>query len=526
MHNLLVGLAGLGNVRVIIALIVGSCFGLVLGSFPGLGPASVLIVALPLTYRFSAVIALTFMGAAYTSAVYGGAITAILYRVPGHPGNIATVFDGYPLAQSGQAALALAATAAAGCVGGLLATVFVFGLGPLVSRLAVLVTPADYFLLAIFGLTMVALTSKGNQIQGLLLGALGLAVSTIGQDPLDGSYRLFFGSEFLKNNGIPLGILAIGIFAIGSAFFMVQTRIGVVSQAVDSKQSVLGNHRFRSLGQGLAAVKEHPFSILRSAIVGIVTGIIPGLGIVVSNVLAYRVEQKFNPSARWGTGYIVGVMAPETADNATLVAELVPAFSLGIPGAVTSAIMLSALAVHGIQASPDFYINMTSTVSEIFAAIGVSQIVFALLGFVFAPAIARLAQVSPKLLGPAILIAGFTGVFASRGLFGDEVVALVAGVVGLMIFNLRLPLAPLLIGVVLGPLAEENFVRARLVASTSHTSFFHGPATVALACLVGLAVCAIAILVFREIVGTIWVRNTNVPLEDEFLERISEEEQP
>lgn len=456
----------------LLALLLGALIGLFLGALPGLGPVFALTLFLPLTFNVPAVPALVFLVSLYTSAVFGGAITAVLFNVAGHPGNIATVFDGRPLMLQGRAGEAIAAIGVAGAVGGIIATIALLLIAPLILEIALLISPADYFMLAVFGLAMVSGLSGRNVIEGLILGGLGFMLSTIGPDPITGSYRFTFGNAFLQSNGIPFAVIVVGVFALGNAFLMIE----------ESRTAATATRPPRlapNLLSGIRAVLAHPVEVIRSGIVGTVIGVIPGLGIVLSNVIAYTLEQRLRPSAPWGRGHIPGVMAPESADNATLISELIPAFTLGIPGAATSALMLEAISVHGLQPGPSLF-NGGSTAAAFFLAIPISQIVIAVAGILVASFVARAAELPTSIIAPAIIVMGCIGAFAVDGSVMDIVLALAFGVVGYVILKLHYPLAPIAMGAILGPLAEQNYQRAQLIGQATNHSMLLSPLPIVL----------------------------------------------
>lgn len=463
----------------ILSLIVGCVLGIFLGALPGLGPVFVLTVMLPLTVHLPTVDALVMLVAGYTGAVFGGAITAVVFKVPGHPGNIATTFEGPAMASQGRAGEAVVALGIAGAVGGIVATGFLMFVAPLILNAALKLQPVDYFMLAVFGLSMVAAASRGKVLIGLVLGGLGVLLSTIGPDVITGANRFTFGSSFLQSNGIPLALVAVGVFAIGSGFVMME-------ENWKKRTSKLDDVRIRGgISDGLKAAASHPLPILRSSLLGVLIGVIPGLGITLSNLAAYAMESKLGRRMSWGTGNVIGVMAPEAADGATLISELIPAFTLGIPGAATSALMLEALALHGLTAGPGFF-ESGSTVAAFLLAIPVAQVLIAVLGILSAPVVVRMARISPQIIGPALIVIGTVGAYVVNGAFADVVIGLIFGAVGYIIVKLRLPLAPIVMGTLLGPLAEENLGRVRILDKASHSFAFFQPMALILAAL-GLA---------------------------------------
>lgn len=457
----------------VLYVLLGSLIGVFLGSLPGLGPVFVLTLVLPLTLHLPAIDALVMLVAGYTSAVFGGAITAVVFNVPGHPGNIATTFEGPIMAKQGRAGEAVVAIGVAGALGGLVATGFLVFVSPLIVNAALGLQPVDYFMLAVFGLSMVAAASRGRVLAGIMLGGVGVMISTIGPDIVTGTYRFTFGSAYLQSNGVPLALVAVGVFAIGSGLVMMEESWRGPKANVP-QVSLRGG-----IGAGVRAVVRHPVSVLRSSVVGVVMGVIPGLGITLSNLAAYGVEKWFGRRSTWGTGNVVGVMAPEAADGATLIAELVPAFTLGIPGAATSALILAALALHGIQTGPGFFQSGSPVTAGMLLSMPISQVVIAALGILLAPIVVWTARIPRQIVGPAIVVVGAVGAYAVSGAVSDVLAALIFGFVGYGILKLRLPLAPIVMGTVLGPLAEKNFDRVQILdKATHHVAFFQPMAVV------------------------------------------------
>lgn len=444
----------------------GTIIGLFLGSLPGLGPVFVLTLLLSLTLHTSAEDALVMLVAGYTSAVFGGAISSVLFKVPGHPGNIATTFDGPALAQRGRAGEAVVAIGVAGCIGGLLGSAFVIFVSPLVAKIVLSFQPVDYFMFAMCGLSLVAALSRGRLLAGLMLGGLGIMISTIGPDIETGAYRFTFNIGFLQNNGIPIALVAVGVFAVGSALVLIEENWRTGNSYIEKVP--IGN----TLGKGVMAVLSRPLSIARAVVVGIVMGVIPGLGITASNVSAYYLERWVRRRSDWKDISIIGVITPEAADNSTLIAELLPALTLGIPGAATSAIILAALALHGIQTGPGFFSSTSPVTAGMLLAMPLSQLFMLVFGLLLLPIIVAAAKIPRQLLGPCIIVIASVGAFADLELNSDIIVVAIFGIIGYAILKLHLPLAPLVMGTVLGPLAEENFDRVQILdKATGHIAY-------------------------------------------------------
>lgn len=475
------GLSLAFSMHTILAVLAGSLIGLALGVLPGLGGIFGLTLFIPLTLHWSPVTALGLLVALYTSAVYGGAITAVLFRIPGHPGNIATSFEGPALTRQGRAGEAVVAIGLSGIVGGLIGLVAVVFAGPVIANYGVKISPADYFMLAVLGLSLVAAASRKQVLEGVLLGGVGFLLATVGQDPVGSEIRFSFGSSYLSYNGINFSVVAIGLFAIGSALFM----LGPVQSAASEQVP----NMWTGVRAGCWTFTREIAVVIRGGVIGTVIGAIPGVGISLSNIIAYLAEERLHPRKPWGQGEISGVIAPEAADNATLVSELIPAFTLGIPGAPASALMLYAITIHGLEPGFAFF-NANPDGAAFFITMFVSLLVFTVLGFALSGLLARAALIDPRTLAPFVLAAGCVGAYAVHGSYGDIVLALIFGVVGYLLLRFDLPLTPLILGIILGPLAESNYRRADTIAQATHSSPFLsvGPILLGLASIAVLAI--------------------------------------
>lgn len=463
-------------------IILGSALGVLLGSLPGIGPIFVLTLFVPITAAIGTVPAMSFLLSSYVSAVFGGAITAILFEVPGHPGNIATLYDGPKLHSAGRGSETIVATGLSGTIGIIGAVLVLTFVSPIVATVGLKIGPAAFCMLAVLGLSLVAAVSKRKILQGIMLGAIGLALSTIGQDTITGSYRFTAGLTFIKANGIPFADVAVGIFGVGTAYRMI---IHPQKTSMTSKPAEVLTRR-KVIRRGLDGVKALALRwamILRSTIVGIVIGVLPGLGITLSNISAYTLQErlesvhkhKSGPLTReppFGEGNIAGPMVAESADSATLVAELIPALSLGLPGGVPAALILEALLLHGVGIGPLFFSAHRVLSWDFSIAMMLAGVAFCALGIIMAPLLAFGAKAPRYIVASSIIIAAASGAYSVDHSVWDIGIALISGGIGFGISELGLPLAPIAMGAILGPLVEENFDRAILIERATHTELF------------------------------------------------------
>lgn len=452
----------------LLLMLLSTIIGIIIGILPGLGPTFALALFLPLTFSMKDAPALIFLAALYSSTVYGGAISAILLNVPGTPGSVATCFDGYPLARQGKAGLAITAITVGSVISGIIGTLGLIYTAPLLAQVSLLIGPSEYFLLALLGLSLVAIASKGDTIRGLAMGGLGLLLSFVGRDTVSGALRFTFGSMNLEG-GIGFVPVSIGVFAIAQALIMAEEG-GTISQEMTK---VTGG-----ILDGIKAVLRHWLTVVRSAILGLLIGIMPGIGISISNFVAYLVEKRLaKDSDTFGSGNIRGVLAPESANKATVAGELVPAFALGIPGGATSALFLIAMTVHGIQPGANLFNSNATLMSTVYWALLIAGVPIFLVGVFGAKYMAKVTRVPNSVLVPIIIILSILGALSYQNSLFDVLIAVIFGIVGYILSKRRYPVACLVLGMVLGPLAESNFQRAMLLSDNSFSIFVTRPAS-------------------------------------------------
>lgn len=470
----------------LIVLVGGTIIGITLGALPGLGPAFTLALFLPVTFGMDPAVALVFLGALYSASVFGGAITAILINAPGTPGSVATTFDGYPLAQQGKGGLALGAAATASLIGGIVGFIALAGLSPLIASIALQFNAATYFMLAIFGLSMVAFASQGNTLKGLMLAGLGLIISFIGRDPVSGGLRFTFDNVYLED-GISFVPAAIGLFALSQAFILLG-KGGTISKIEGTISKVR---------DGMVETFKRPVNLIRSSTLGVVLGAIPGVGISIANFVAYLFEQRSSKKPKsYGKGNVGGVIAPESANNATSVAELIPAITLGLPGGATSAIFLAAITLHGLQPGAAFFSSDSAISYIVFVGMLLSQFAFFVLAMIGMKYFVKVTLVPNEILGVAIITLALVGSYAYQYKVTDMFIAIAFGVLGYIMVKYHYPLAPLILGLVLGSMVESNYRRALLMSDGSHSIFFTPfPLTI--------LIITILILVFPFLIKTI-----------------------
>ena len=481
MDLILQALGNLFSITNLFYLVFGSVAGLIIGILPGLGPTFACALFLPFTFGLPPDSAFVLLSAVYASTAYGEGITSILINVPGGPGAVALLFDGYPLSQKGKTSYALGALAASALVGGVIGVGALIFIAPKLADVALFMGPAQFFMLALFGLSMVATIGKGDTIKGLILGCFGLVITAIGTDVITGSKRFTFGSLYLLD-GIPFVPAVIGLFAMSQVFLM-----------AESNSSISGTYALTNdLFAGIKATFKYWITTVRSSILGVIIGIAPGIGISIASFMGYIVEQKLvgkEEAKTFGTGNIRGVIAPQAACNACVSGELIPAFALGIPGGATSAIFLAGLQLHGLRPGLSFFSSGGTLVYTIFLGMIFAQIVFAILGIVFAKQFAKVTKTPNAILIVVILVLCFAGAYGVRREILDIVLVIIFGLVGYVLFKNKWPVQCLILGLVLGEIAENNFHRSLQISRGSYKIFLSDPFTII------MAICIFVILV-------------------------------
>ncbi len=430
-------------------MVVGLIVGVVAGALPGISFVNAMAMALPFTYLMPPVAAMTFLGGIYVGGVFGGSISAILINIPGTPASLPSCWDGYPMSRRGESGRALAIAITASAVGGLLsALLLTFGAPPF-ARIALSFDQPEFFAATMLGIVSVVAIAKEDAWRSCLSLFMGLAVATVGIDPLYGVARLSFGVPALES-GVNFVVVMIGLFAIGEVLDLICRRQG--QSGLDGRRS--GGRRAR-----LADLWSVRSSIARGTGIGCMIGVIPGAGATVGAVIAYGVEKQASGQGdRFGTGIDAGLAAPEAAKNATTGAAMIPLLTLGIPGSAATAIMLAALLIHGINPGPLLFATDPPLVYTVFVSMIVANLLMIVAGLGVARGFAQLMRVPPAVLGAFIVVLSVIGAFGVRNNIFDVHVCLAFGVAGLVMKRFDFPSAPLVLGVILGPLAERYFL--------------------------------------------------------------------
>ena len=431
------------------AVVIGVIAGIIVGAMPGLSATMAISVLVPFTFGLEPLVALGLMAGIYNGAMYGGAIPAVLLRIPGTPAAVATTFVGYPMAQKGEGGFALQVAVISSAIGGIASAFALMLLAPPLSKVTLLFGPSEVFWVAVFGLASIIFLLGGNPVKGLISAFFGVFVSVIGSDPIYGNDRFTFGQlEIL--DGIHIVILLVGLYALPPVIDLLETPL---KTGVDNSKLGTG-----SIWKALPRMKGYWKTWFRGSAIGIWIGILPGAGGSMAAFMSYNEARRSstNPDA-WGEGEPEGVAAAEVANNADTASALIPALTLGIPGTAVAAVMLGGLLVHGLQPGPMLFRENPDIVFGFMWQFLFGAILLVLLGGSLATnSFAHLLNLPRPLLGSVIIVLMLIGVYSIHGRMFDVYLMLGFGAIGWVMDRLKFPLPPVVLGLILGGFAEEN----------------------------------------------------------------------
>ena len=448
---------------VVFAIIVGTIF----GALPGVSATMAVALGLPFTYSMQPIPAIVFLVAVYCSSITGGSITAILFKIPGVPSSAPTTFDGYPMAQRGEAGKALGIALGSSAIGGLVSALAMLTLSPQLTQAALSFSPSDIFAITFMGLSILTCLDSKNILRTLISGLLGLLLACVGQDPMYAVQRLTFGSGELIA-GLEMIPVLIGIFAVTE-----------VLKQTKKRDKLTADEGTASVNTKMPSFREWwgiKWLLARCSIIGTIIGILPGAGATIASFLCYSSETKLSKHPeKFGTGIIDGIAASETANNASTGGAMVPLLSLGIPGGNAAAVMMSALVLKGVQLGPLLLVNQPQYLSATFASMVVTNILMVVVAIGIAKVFAQILAVPYSYLGPIIIMLAIIGSYATNMSIADVKIMAIAGVIGLIISACHFNSAALILGLVLGVICEGNFSRAYTISRANLVNMFARP---------------------------------------------------
>ncbi|MCK2083403.1 tripartite tricarboxylate transporter permease [Aeromonas sp. 3925] len=471
-------LQGLGTAMMPINLfmvVVGCFVGTFIGMLPGLGPVTAIALMIPITYGLDPASGIILMAGVYYGSMFGGSTASILINTPGCSASMITAIDGYPLACKGFAGKALAIAAYASFVGGTLSAIFLMVAAPLLAKVSLAFQSADYFALMVLGLSAVAaFAGKGQVLKALIMALFGIMISTVGIDRSVGVDRFTFGLPDLRD-GFSFLLLAMATFALAEILMTVLRPGKDTSKEEASKLQQLG-----SLKLSRDEVKEIAPPIARSSVLGFLIGVLPGAGATIASFMAYGAERNFARKGKrdeFGKGSLTGIAAPEAANNAASSGAFVPLLTLGIPGSGTTALMLGALIAYGIQPGPRLFMEHPDVFWSVIISMYLGNVVLLILNLPLIPYLAKVLQVPRPVLIPMVLLFSLIGVYLVSFNTMDIYVMVLVALVAIGLRLLDFPMAPMLLGFILGGMLEDNLRRALVINDGSLSFLWERPIT-------------------------------------------------
>lgn len=467
LDSIAAGLALVANLESLLALATGVCVGVVAGAIPGLSATMAVALTLPFTFSMSPITGILLLLGVYKGGIFGGSIPAILIKTPGTPASSATVLDGHPLAEKGEAGRALGMALYASCTADLISNLSLILFAGWLASFALNFGPPEFFTLILFSLTIIAGVSGPSLLRGALSAVLGLLLATVGLDLVYGTNRFNFNDPNLMG-GLNFIAVLIGLFAIPEILTMVWDPHGA-----GGSTRQLGNNKVT-----FAEYRSSFKSIVRGSFIGVFLGSIPGIGAAPSAFLSYSEARRKSPNrSNFGKGEIEGVAAAEAGNNGVAGATLIPLLALGVPGDVITAIIIGAFMIHGLQPGPMMFVTNGDLVYGLFMGLIVSSIILFFVGSAAIRAFRFVADIPRGILFPGVLILCVYGCFAVNNSVFDVGVMFAMGGLGFLMLRLDIPAAPFLIAFILGPLLEDNFRQSMLMSGSSVSVLFRGPIT-------------------------------------------------
>lgn len=480
----------LTNPGILLAMFGGVFVGIIFGALPGLTTVACLSMFLPVTYTMSHEMGLSMLTAIYIGGMSGGLVSAILLNIPGTPSSIATTFDGSPMARKGQAGKALGTGVTASVIGNFIGVFAMIFISPPLAALTLQFGPWENFGVTLFALTLIASLCGKNIYTGLISALFGMMFSTVGLDKVDSSQRFTFGSSQLTT-GFGLLTVLVGMYAVSE----------VLRSAAGEQQEGKVNEDFKmSFGLTRKEFKEQAWNLIRSSLIGLGIGILPGIGGSTANIIAYSVAKSSSKHPElFGTGYVGGVCASEAANNASVGGAMIPLLALGIPGDGATALLLGGFMLHGMQPGPLLFQTNGATVYSIFASMVISTVFMALIMYLCMRAFVKILKIPSYILIPCIIVLCTIGAYTLNYRTFDIWALLIFGIIGLAMGSAKVPLPPFVLGFILGSDFEVNLRTGLQYAASDRLMLLHRP----------IALCFVLLAVFFLIWSIIKLRRQN-----------------
>ena len=465
-QNIMICLSALMTLQNLLFMCAGTFFGILVGAIPGLTGTMAVSLLVPLTYTMDPLSGISMLCGIYNGAIYGGSISAILFRIPGTPAACATIFDGYPMTKQGRGEAALELAVSSSTFGGFFSVFMLLLIAPVLAKFALMFGPAEYFWVAVFGMSMLVSLSEGSMIKSLISGMLGLFLSQVGMDPANGVSRFTFDSMYLMG-GLELVPVLIGMFALPEVFTLLEKQI-----TKNEYYHYASQEKVRLFGMFRTYWKTH----VRGAIIGTIVGIIPAAGGNIASFISYdQAKRASKDPDSFGKGNPEGVVASEVANNAITGGSFVPLLTLGIPGSTTTAAIMGAFLIHGINLGPQLFNKDPGLVYGLIWALLLTNFIMCALGFYGSKIFRRALMIPDSVLAPLIVVFAVIGSYSINSNMFDVAMLISFGIFGYFCNKFHFPLTPIVLGLILGPIMEANLLRALTISMGNVFYLFSSP---------------------------------------------------
>lgn len=471
-------------------IILGTFLGIIIGALPGLSSTMGVALLIPITFKMDPATGLCMLGAIYCGSVYGGSITAILIRTPGTTASIATTWDGYPLTQKGLGGKAIGISTVSSFAGGIFSALCLLLIAPPLAEFSLSFGPPERFFLAIFGLSIIVNLTSESMVKGLIVAFFGLVIASTGMDQMTGNFRFTFDTVSLFG-GIPLLPALIGLYSVSQALILIESKSKKIS-------TINTNVKDRIL-PSLIEFKKIRSTIFRSSIIGTIVGIIPGAGTSIGSFLSYNEAKRTSKHPEeFGKGSIIGVAASEAGNNAVTGGSLIPLLTLGIPGNAVSAIFLGGLMIHGLVPGPALFTKHSLITYTLIISLFLSNIAMLFIGLWWARYCTKLVNVSVNILAPLIIVLSTIGSYAMRNNLFDVYLMFIFGLLGYIMEKFKFPAAPIVLAIVLGPIAESELSRTLAIYHGNIFPIFARP----------ICIVIIILIIFSFLISVLRIRKS------------------
>lgn len=448
------GLMGVMNVTCLAMMFAGTFIGIVFGAIPGLSATMAVAVCLPLTFKMPQTLSIAFLISLYIGGISGGLISAILLNIPGTPSSVATTFDGVPMARKGQAGKALGVAVFSSLFGTLFSVLVLIFVAAPVASLALKFGPYEYFSVCFFAMVLLSALVSDSMLKGFTATVIGILVSMVGVAPVGNAIRFTFGFRALNLGFAHIPVL-IGLFAVADILK------SSIKKPCTEKAEVVQNYNIKGLGFKLSELSGQGFNFLRSAVIGLVIGILPGIGGSTSNVIAYSVGKQTSKNGKdYGTGIVDGIVASEVSNNACIGGAMIPLLTLGIPGDGPTAILLGGLTIAGVSPGPLLFRNNPTFVYSIYFALLIAAVMMFVVELFGMKVFVRILMIPKHYLLPVIMALCVVGVLGSNNQYFDIWAAVIFGVIGFLMIRYHFPISPFILGFLLGGVMEAYLIRS------------------------------------------------------------------